>query len=184
MTSLKCVVEGCFRTNIRARGLCNAHYQLARNSSLLEDYASKIKHVGHIAQSGYHRIGDKITHITIVEKALGRPIPQGAEIHHVNGIRHDNDSQWNLVLCPNHAYHMLLERRTKALEACGNANFVRCQHCKRYDDISNGIYFDNRGTIYHTKCHSEYTRVLKLNKRRKERGEDPASPVWPGDINS
>lgn len=52
-------------------------------------------------------------HIIIAEKALGKPLPAKAEIHHVNTIRNDNRPT-NLVICPDHAYHMLLHRRAKA----------------------------------------------------------------------
>lgn len=45
------------------------------------------------------------------EHALGRPLPKGVEVHHV-----DRDP-WNatarLVICENHAYHMFLHRRMR-----------------------------------------------------------------------
>lgn len=62
------------------------------------------------------RIGGvaKFEHRNIVEKALGKPIPQGVQIHHLNDKKWDNRPN-NLVVCPNDAYHKLLHKRTREL---------------------------------------------------------------------
>lgn len=85
---------------------------------------------------GYVRIGGKKEHILIAEKALGRKLPKGAEVHHVNGIKTDN-SPGNLVICQDHSYHFLLETRTRALRECGNANWKKCRKCNQWDDPAN-----------------------------------------------
>lgn len=51
-------------------------------------------------------------HLLIAELALGRPLPLGVEVHHVNEDKTDN-RRCNLVLCENRAYHMLLHDRTR-----------------------------------------------------------------------
>ena len=75
-------------------------------------------------------------HIVVAEKALGRQLPKGAVVHHVNEIRHDNRPS-NLVICPNNAYHQLLHQRMRAKKICGHANWLLCYLCKKYDDPKN-----------------------------------------------
>lgn len=56
-------------------------------------------------------------HVLVAEKALGRFLPDGAVVHHVNKVRNDNRNE-NLVICESNAYHQLLhgrmDRREKA----------------------------------------------------------------------
>ncbi len=91
-------------------------------------------------------------HRRIAEAALGKPLPLGVEVHHVNHSR-DNSA---LVICPGRAYHMLLHYRQRALEASGNANYVKCEHCKKFDDPENNMWVHPRITrAYHRTCHAE-----------------------------
>ena len=91
-------------------------------------------------------------HILIAEKALGKPLPKGAVIHH-HGKKTDNT---RLVVCQDQAYHLLLHRRTKALRACGHANWRKCQFCKQYDKPEN-LYI-NKNHVYHKVCMAAYDK--------------------------
>lgn len=53
-------------------------------------------------------------HTLVVEKALGRFLRSGEEVHHINGIRDDNREE-NLVVCERPQEHRFIERMTNHL---------------------------------------------------------------------
>lgn len=89
----------------------------------------------------------------IIEKVLnGKYFPKKAVVHHFNEDRGD-DSKGNIVACENSAYHMFLHKRQRAFYACGNANWLKCSYCQKYDDPKNmHVSKNDRGS--HTKCAS------------------------------
>lgn len=77
----------------------------------------------------------KCVHVIVAEKALGKPLPKGAIVHHVNTIKDDNRNE-NLVICPDAVYHNLIHKRMRAYDTCGHADWLRCHFCNKYSDPS------------------------------------------------
>jgi hypothetical protein len=71
-------------------------------------------------------------HLLIAEAVLGRHLPRRVEVHHVDGDT-CNNAHANLVVCEDQSYHALLHKRSRAYEACGDANAHRCVHCSSYE---------------------------------------------------
>jgi len=88
-------------------------------------------------------------HILVAEKALGKHLPQGAEVHHVD-CRKSNNANSNLVICESHAYHHLLHVWSRAYFASGDPNKRKCRYCKHYD--STDLMYENGNTFYHQAC--------------------------------
>lgn len=53
-------------------------------------------------------------HRYLAEKALGKPLPPEAIVHHM-GEPHDNVGPFKLVICPDQEYHMLIHKRMRDL---------------------------------------------------------------------
>lgn len=58
-------------------------------------------------------------HVACAELAINKVLPPLAEVHHFSSDRADNTNS-NLVICEDHAYHMLLHARQRALERHGD----------------------------------------------------------------
>jgi len=141
----------------KARGFCIVHYSrfMRYGRTTLKEWS------GHIDKDGYRVVPvtgikyGKREHILKAELALGKPLPKGAHVHHVNENRSDNRNE-NLVVCSGIKYHKLIHIRTEALNATGDANKRKCILCKQWDSPEN---LGNQ--IRHKKCHAEYMKGAK-----------------------
>lgn len=146
-----------------ARGFCSGHHSRWRKQgedpidmtkpirlrNKNQERPPKLDKNGYLIYTGGPH-AKKFEHVVIAEKALGRPLPKNAVIHHVNEIRSDNSSG-NLVICQDQAYHMLLHLRAKAVKAGYPPYYRCCSFCMKYDGPAN-LVIDERGEVYHALC--------------------------------
>lgn len=92
--------------------------------------ASQFKTGRSISPEGYVRLSEGYEHRVVAEKALGKPLPPGAVIHHVDGDK-ANNAPSNLVICPNQAYHGILHQNRRVLDGGGEiGKHLPCSKCK------------------------------------------------------
>ena len=125
----------------------------------------------HMPEHPKASIGGKyvLEHVLVCEKALGRHYSAAHPVHHVNEKRDDNRGR-NLVLCEDHAYHMLLHQRQRAKDACGNADWIACTICGTHGDPSTmQSYYSGRAKrrLYqHGQCNRD--KVNEQSRRKRE----------------
>ncbi len=112
---------------------------------------------GTITDKGYVIVSidgiDRLEHALVAERALGKPLPKGAVVHHRDGNT-SNNSPWNLIVFRNNVDHMEFHRRERAYDDCGHANWLKCPYCHQYEDPKNLYVFKNQG--YHRECRRSY----------------------------
>ena len=110
--------------------------------------------------------GYVLEHLVLVEKALGKPLPEGAEIHHFDKDKLNNKNN-NLVVCNDHKYHHLLHSRQAAMEACGNPNYRRCRFCKVWDAPENIHISPHSNGAWHHVCINAERRAWRVTHREE-----------------
>lgn len=157
-----CSVDGCEKPRKTESRMCAMHcgrlYRYGRlNLIRRENGEGNINQAGYIDLHTDHR--RVYAHVLVAERALGKRLPPGACVHHVNENKSDNSSS-NLVICPSEAYHKLLHRRAKALDACGHADWKMCPYCGGYSPRD---LMTSRGA--HPVCARKAAREAYHNKK-------------------
>ena len=159
-----CSMPDCGKPS-RTLGWCQMHYRRWRVHGNPHTMLIREKGTGSFDQ-GYKRVMtagiSKQEHTILAERALGRPLPPEAVVHHVNENRSDNHAPFNLVICPNRAYHKLIHQRMDAMKACGHADWLKCMFCKQYSPPEEIV--QTRATKYHRACEREYRNRLRQRR--------------------
>jgi hypothetical protein len=94
--------------------------------------------------------------VLVAEKALGRPLPPKAVVHHYRKLSDDSA----IVICENQGYHNLIHRRTRAYRGCGNANWLKCSYCQQYDSPENLYVIKNERSSanHHVACKTRHDK--------------------------
>jgi len=112
-----CIAEDCKRDAKYSSGLCKMHYLRFKRYGRLHTIVNRGSGYS-ITSKGYVMITvngkSKLEHIHKAELALGRKLPEGAQVHHLDNIPWNNENS-NLVICPDREYHALLHKRAKEL---------------------------------------------------------------------
>lgn len=160
-----CAFDGCDRAAI-AKGLCTRHYQKQRLYGTPAGRPVEAK--GYVDDMGYRMLsigGRKVReHVLVVERVLGRQLPKGPVIHHLNEVKTDNRHE-NLLVCQDEAYHQLIHRRTRAYDACGNANARQCQFCKQWSAPDRITVNPANSAAFHQGCRSADRRAKYAERK-------------------
>ena len=132
------------------RGRLGRH---SRNASLAT--GRRLTRTGYVDVIGVVGRGrHRLEHTLIVERVLGRKLPAGAVIHHVDGNR-TNNANSNLVVLASQSEHTELHRRLRVLRAGGNPHTDRlCCSCRQPKPICEFYlcHSKDRGLRYGGEC--------------------------------
>lgn len=166
---MTCAIEGCSRP-IKAKGWCSMHLQRWWKHGDPLKRLRKANGEGWISAEGYPMVtinGEETqVHCLVAERALGKPLPNGAQVHHVDENRL-NYSNNNLVICPSNAYHRFIHQRLNAYNACGHADWRKCQFCQTYSPTSE-MKQRTSGPFCHAECERADARARQAKKREEK----------------
>lgn len=95
----------------------------------------------------YRRRSGAWVHIARAEKALGKPLPPNAKVHHADGTKNPYGP---LVICQDQAYHLLLHVRMRVKAAGGDPNTDRiCHYCHDVKPMTAFTRFSKLPTVWH-----------------------------------
>ena len=126
----------------------------------------------------YKQVGrNGLLHRIRAERALGKPLPIGAVVHHADGSR-DDDAP--LVICPDNAYHRALHARMRVAAAGGNPWTEQiCSRCRRVMSFASFGKSASKPTGYWQYCRG----CDKERKQQQMQEQAQAAAVQQGPTN-
>lgn len=120
-------------------------------------------------RDGARPCGTVMEHVVIAERALGRRLPKGVQVHHVDEDRRNNAPS-NLVICQDQKYHYLLHVRAKVVRAGGDPNTQRvCTGCRKVLPFSAfNRQVKNEASGIHTACRECQSAYYKRWSGRRQ----------------
>jgi len=89
----RCAFEGCPNPYAYADGYCRTHHSQVLRKGEVEPVKHRVKR-NNITPRGYRKVRDggkqRFEHRVVLERLLGRPLQPWENVHHINGVRHDN----------------------------------------------------------------------------------------------
>jgi hypothetical protein len=93
----------------------------------------------------------RLVHRLVAEKAMGRKLKEGEEVHHVNGDKKDSRRD-NLVVCTR-SYHQLIHERLRVQQCSYNPNeYLWCGHHKCCHKKEEFVSDEKQPTGYYWVC--------------------------------
>lgn len=155
---------GCgLKTALSPRNDATLGYVKGRPFRFLPSHNRRARPEANIYTSERTAGGWRHEHVAVAEKALGRRLPDGAQVHHVDEDRR-NSANRNLVICQDQAFHHLLHVRARVVRAGGDPNTQRfcavCASVKPFADF-------NVGQSQCRSCQSSYFREYRERKAKE-----------------
>lgn len=139
----------------------------------LPSHNKRVRRDANIYTAKRERGESRHEHVVVAERALGRPLPPGAQVHHVDKNRRNN-APTNLVICQDQKYHHLLHVRAKVVRAGGNPNTQRvctgCERLRSLDEFAKGRAACRAcSSEYFKRWHERKSQLPHEYRERKER---------------
>ena len=131
----------------------------------------RFRHGHRSAQPGYRRkaVGTASRlqrHRARAERALGKPLPSTAHVHHADGSSSEDAP---LVICQDDAYHHLLHIRMRIVRAGGDPNTQKlCRQCGQVKDKNAFSAYRSMYDGRHSQCRSCYNARQRRNHRLRQ----------------
>lgn len=130
-----------------------------------------------VKASKEHPSADKngyvLEHILIAERALGRRIPVGVQVHHFDEVRSHNEGS-NLVICQDAKYHMILHARRRVQQAGASPDThsicSRCGPRPNKDFCVNNANWHGHDTCCRQCMAGNYQTHIKARRKELQNG--------------